>query len=275
MLKQAHILIMEADTSLQKTLQAKLSAAGYRITVVSDGELGLKKIDEGKPDLVMVDLLLPKINGFQVLENFHRQAATKGMPVIAISATGQPGEIKRILDLGVSDYLIKTELTPQEVVEKVAQSLGGSASVGDAKEDSSARTFYARQNGISAKILMIEDDKFLGELCTTKLSKEGFAVSLAVDGEEGLQKVIQERPDLVLLDIILPGKDGFEVLEAIRHHDDAGVSKTPIILLSNLGQESNVERGIALGANDYLVKANFTTDEIVEKVLETLRKNKK
>ena len=122
---------------------------------------------------------------------------------------------------------------------------------------------------------MNEDDKFLGELCTTKLSKEGFAVSLAVDGEEGLQKVIQERPDLVLLDIILPGKDGFEVLEAIRHHDDAGVSKTPIILLSNLGQESNVERGIALGANDYLVKANFTTDEIVEKVLETLRKNKK
>jgi DNA-binding response OmpR family regulator len=273
--KQARILLLEDDVTLQKTLETHLSEAGYSVTVASDGESGLKRIDEEKPDLVILDLKLPKMDGFQVLENLHRQSSTKGMPVIAISGFGQPVEIKRILDLGVTDYLIKTELTPEEAVEKVKQSLGASKEANHAKEASPARSTSAGGNRVTAKILMIEDDKFLGELCTAKLSKEGFAVSLAVDGDEGLQKVVKEHPDLVLLDIILPGKDGFEVLEAVRHHSDSAVSQTPIILLSNLGQESNVERGLALGANDYLVKANFTTDEIVEKVLETLRKSKK
>lgn len=126
--------------------------------------------------------------------------------------------------------------------------------------------------GENRKILLVEDDKFLAELCMTKLEKEGFQVVLAVDGEEGLKKVDTERPKLILLDIMLPGIDGFEVLDRVRKHTDPDIRKTPIILLSNLGQDSSVERGLALGANDYLIKANFTTDEIVHKIVEVLQK---
>lgn len=126
--------------------------------------------------------------------------------------------------------------------------------------------------GGNRKILLVEDDKFLAELCMTKLEKEGFQVVLAVDGEEGLKKVDTERPDLLLLDIMLPGIDGFEVLDRVRKHTDPDIAKTPIILLSNLGQDSSVERGLALGANDYLIKANFTTDEIVHKIVGVLQK---
>lgn len=116
------------------------------------------------------------------------------------------------------------------------------------------------------KILIVEDDKFLSELISTKLTKEGFEVSIALDGETGLQKARAEKPGIVLLDILLPGISGFEVLEQIKKDADPAIKNIPVLILSNFGQESKVQQGLSLGAVDYLVKANFTTGEIVEKI---------
>ncbi|MBI4407182.1 MAG: response regulator [Candidatus Kerfeldbacteria bacterium] len=121
------------------------------------------------------------------------------------------------------------------------------------------------------KVLIVEDDKFLSELISTKLDKEGFHISLAGDGETGLKKAEEFKPEIILLDIMLPGMDGFEVLEKLKAHADASIKKIPVIILSNFGQESKVERGLQLGAVDYLVKANFTTGEIVAKIKEILK----
>lgn len=113
-------------------------------------------------------------------------------------------------------------------------------------------------------ILIVEDDKFLRELISQKLIKEGYNILQAVDGEEGLDKIKKEKPDLVLLDLILPGIDGFEVLA--RAKEDPEVVKIPVIILSNLGQKEDVEKGMNLGAVDYLVKAHFTPGEIIDKM---------
>jgi len=114
------------------------------------------------------------------------------------------------------------------------------------------------------KILVIEDDKFLRELMTEELKREGFFVVSVIDGEEGLEKIPQEIPDLVLLDLILPGIDGFEVLKRIK--ENPSISKIPVIILSNLGQKDNIDKGMNLGATDYLIKAHFTPREIIAKV---------
>jgi len=119
------------------------------------------------------------------------------------------------------------------------------------------------------KILIVEDDKFLRELIVKKLQKEGYEISEAVDGEEGIKKVKEEKPDLVLLDLILPGIDGFEVLS--RTKEDPALSQIPVIILSNLGQKEDVERGLGLGAIDYLIKAHFTPGEIIEKIRAILK----
>jgi len=120
-----------------------------------------------------------------------------------------------------------------------------------------------------AKILIVEDDKFLRELISQKLSKQDeFEVVEAIDGEKGLKKIEEEKPDLILLDLILPGIDGFEVLSKAK--DNPETSSIPVIILSNLGQKDEIERGLKLGANDYLVKAHFTLGEIIEKVQEVL-----
>ena len=113
-------------------------------------------------------------------------------------------------------------------------------------------------------ILIIEDDKFLRELICRKLINEHFKTEEAIDGEEGLKKLQEVKPDLILLDLILPGLDGFEVLSRIK--DNPSISSIPVLILSNLGQKDEIEKGLKLGAADFLVKAHFTPEEIIDKI---------
>jgi DNA-binding response OmpR family regulator len=122
---------------------------------------------------------------------------------------------------------------------------------------------------MAKKILIVEDDKFLRELITKKLKEEGYETVGAGDGEEGIEKAKKESPDIILLDLILPGIDGFEVLSRIK--DDSAVSSIPVIILSNLGQREEVEKGLKMGAVDYMIKAHFTPGEITEKVKSILK----
>jgi DNA-binding response OmpR family regulator len=120
-----------------------------------------------------------------------------------------------------------------------------------------------------AKILLVEDDLFLRDLYVSKLKKEGFEnILVAGNGEEGLEMVNKNIPDLVLLDIILPQMSGFDVLEKVKK--DNNLSQIPIILLTNLGQKEDVEKGYKLGADDYIIKANFTPQQVVEKIQKVL-----
>jgi len=117
---------------------------------------------------------------------------------------------------------------------------------------------------MAKKILIIEDDDFLRQLISKKMSSEGFTVSSAADGPDGIEKVKSIKPDLVLLDLLLPTIDGFEVLSKIK--TDKDTTSIPVIILSNLGQQEEISKGLKLGAADFLVKAQLTPEEIVEKV---------
>lgn len=119
-----------------------------------------------------------------------------------------------------------------------------------------------------AKIFIVEDDKFLRELISQKVARAGYEVADALDGEEGVQKIQKERPDLILLDLILPGIDGFDVLRKIKAEETT--KNIPVIILSNLGQKEDIDKGMELGATDYLIKAHFTPGEIVEKIKSVL-----
>jgi len=122
------------------------------------------------------------------------------------------------------------------------------------------------------KVLLVEDDSFLREIIYKRLTKEGFDVVQAEDGEKALIEVSQGEFDIVLLDIILPNINGFEVLEKIKNNEDEKIKNTPVIMLSNLGQEIDIEKALAMGASNYLVKAHFTTDEIIGKIKQELEK---
>ena len=120
-----------------------------------------------------------------------------------------------------------------------------------------------------AKVLLVEDDTFLSGMYVKKLELENFEVKLASDGKQGLKMILEEIPDLILLDIILPKMSGFDILKEIKK--DKKAKSIPVILLTNLGQKKDVERGFALGAKDYLIKAHFMPSEVVEKIIKTIK----
>ena len=120
-------------------------------------------------------------------------------------------------------------------------------------------------------ILLVEDDSFISGMYVTKLSSLGFKVEVIEDGETAWERLRTDPlPDLVLLDVVLPKKDGFEILEALRKQERTAA--LPVILLTNLGQKPDVERGIKLGANDYIIKAHYTPTEVVDKITKLLKK---
>lgn len=112
------------------------------------------------------------------------------------------------------------------------------------------------------KILLVEDDPFLIDIYTTKLGQENFKVFVANDGDKALELVTKEKPDLVLLDIVLPNKDGWQILKEIKKKN----KEIKVVILSNLGQKEEVEKGLNLGAENYLIKSNFTPSEVIEEI---------
>lgn len=266
------ILIIEDERSLVDLLKEKLAKEGYNIDIAYDGEEGYKKIIDFRPQLILLDIVMPKMDGYEVLEKMN--ANNISIPVIIISNSGQPVEIEKTKKLGAVDHLVKTEFSPMDVLKKVQTYLsnGGKPQAGNAnkqvlipREDPNARN-------LGIKVLLVEDDSFLREISSKKLTKEGFTVYEALDGGEAVDGISKIKPDIVLLDIILPAIDGFQVLSQIRTSADEKIANVPVIMLSNLGQDDDIKKAKEMGANDYLVKAHFTTEEIVEKIKKTLGK---
>mgnify|MGYP001583424906 FL=1 len=120
------------------------------------------------------------------------------------------------------------------------------------------------------KILVIEDDRFLSSLMKARLEKEGFTAIQAFDGEEALNLLKQDKPDLIVMDLIMPKVSGFELLESISL--DPQISKIPVMILSNLGQDSDIDKVKRLGAVEYFVKVKTSIDDLVSHVKEIANK---
>lgn len=118
------ILLMEDEELIIRLLQKKLESEGYEVAVATNGEDGMKAVKESRPDIILLDIIMPKKSGFEVLEEINDDAGLREIPVIIISNSGQPMELDRAQRMGVKDWLIKTEFDPKEVVAKVFKHIG-------------------------------------------------------------------------------------------------------------------------------------------------------
>src|SRR3990167_9849330 len=213
------ILLIEDEKILGEILLTKLRDQGFEAKWELDGIAGLAAIREFKPDLILLDIVMPKKDGYEVLEDMNKDSELMKIQVIVISNSGQPVEIERILALGAKDYIVKAQFSPEEVLAKMHRYISG-----DTTEEANASLASARKK---ISILVIEDDAFLSSLATTRLSAEGYQVSSASDGEQGWKAVQEHPPDLVLLDLIMPGMTGFEVLKNIK--SDEKFKNIPVV----------------------------------------------
>lgn len=292
------ILIVEDNLILLNLLKDKIQKAGYDVIVEKNGFAGLMTAKKEIPDLILLDIMLPEMDGPTVLKKLREEETVKQIPVIIISNSGDSPEIEEIKKLGANDFLVKTEFEPAEVIVKINEFFEKEGIAGDKNAFSGASGLGqnstsaspSKETIISAKeetliqgsadlavpitgsentILIIEDDKFLRDLISKKIQKERMEVMLAITAEGALKILKEKKAELILLDLILPGMNGFEFLKLLKQ--DQKTASIPVIILSNLGEDKDKETALKLGAKGFLVKAEHTPNEIVEEIKKILR----
>lgn len=275
------ILIIEDDALLAGAIAKKLQLEHFETLIERDGAVGLQLARQHKPALVLLDVFLPSMNGYEILEARTHDPDLSKIPFLVLSNSGQPVEVNRLTALGASGFIVKSDMDPDDVLERVRAML---ASPVPAIPAAAASTAAAALPTVAPKltpeeisrtlsgkhVLFVEDDVFLSNLLTTKLGQTGCISTQAKSGEEAVE--IINRPDtaldMILLDLTLPGMSGFDVIPHIRNSER--FKTAPIVVLSNLSQETDIARATSLGANKYLVKAERDPDEIVAEIATAL-----
>jgi CheY-like chemotaxis protein len=256
------ILVALSDPSLLEHLVNDLRDEGYLPVIAKTGAESLDKMKNDTPDLAVIDLTLPDKSGYDVLNEKTLDRFITKIPAIVVSNSGAAIEMRRIPSTpSIKDYVIRTHVEPQEIVRKISAVFNHPYT-----PRISADTAPKKQ---AKKILWVEDDKFLGNILVRKFETSGHMVLKAQNGEEAFTILQTDKPDVIVLDILLPGMSGFEVLQKIRTMDT--FRYIPVIMLSNMNKPSDIEKAKALGAQKFLVKAAVSLDQIVQEI-ESLQK---
>jgi CheY-like chemotaxis protein len=278
------ILIIENDVFFGDALVRKLRNAGYSPSLVRDGGKALSEMRATQPDLVFLDASLPYKDGFQVLEEKNQDRSISLIPVVGIVNTTDIAVINRFLSSGAKDFIIKDQFNPEEIITKTAQQLVSSKTVDEIRHDKASvadRGLAAKSAdaglpahfpGLSGKkIMWVEDDVFLSEIVARKLATQNCSLIHADNGSKALELAQKNMPDIIMLDILLPGMDGFEILRRLKLSPE--LQHIPVILLSNLSQQMDIDKGKSLGAELFLVKAVVSLDDILREIARVLDKS--
>ncbi len=257
------ILLVDDDQILSEVIKKRIEEEGYICLWEKDGDAGLNTLKSVMPNLLLLDIMMPTMDGYQVLESISRDSALMSIPIMVISNSGEPVEIQRILGLGVRDFIIKAHFSPEEVIEKIKGLIGS--------PNSNEGTLGERKKiPQDTKILIVEDDATLSYIASERFRFAGYQVSTAINGPEGINMAREIRPDIVLLDVIMPEMSGFDVLRKMK--EDPELKDIIIVIFSNLAQEQDFSEARRLGAVDFLVKANYTPTQLVERIEQILSK---
>jgi signal transduction histidine kinase/CheY-like chemotaxis protein len=236
------VLVVEDDSQAAELLKLYLESAECVVEVARDGEEGFYKAQQLHPALITLDLLLPKVDGWDLLVRLKSDPETREIPVIVVSIIDQPG---KGFALGAADYLLKPVGR-----EQLLHALQRVSLTGGHRE--------------MKTILTIDDDPMAVELVAAILTEEGFRVFKAYGGEEGLSTARQEAPALIILDLLMPGVDGFTVVERLRA--DPTTATIPIVILTSKNLTPNEKKRLS-GEIAYLARKNeFSRIEFVELV---------
>lgn len=252
--KNERVLIIESDQIFGEKIRDALLKEGYDATLVKDGQEGLKKIYDTLPHLIMLDAALTGADGYEILEKKQAEPMLAKIPVFLLSTETVPINMNRIPEGSVAEIFMSLHAKPDEIVEKVNRQFGNTAPEGS--------PLFGAGNGEKKKLLWVEDDRLIGTILSKKLVSSGFDLFHAKNGEEAVEVLKSVIPDLIVLDLILPNMSGFDILREIKK--DPALSRIPVMILSNLSKNSDIERAQALGAQKFLVKAAVSLDQIVQ-----------
>ncbi len=222
------ILVVDDDANIRRFLSYELKSKGYQVFEASNGKEALELARQHHPDLITMDIQMPDISGFDVTAVLKNDEETRDIPVLIVSVIEDK---EKAYKLGANDYLTKP-FTKEKLIAKVNQLLIGTKKT----------------------ILVVDDDKSLVKSIKYNLKHRGYSTHVAYDGRQALEMVAKHAPDLILLDIIMPNMNGYEVIKALKSRPET--SEIRIVLMTGIEIEGGRAKAISAGATEYVPKAS-------------------
>jgi len=265
------VLVVEDEAVNREFLEAILAERGYEVVLASDGPSALAEVQAHPPDLILLDLLMPGMHGLEVCQRLKQGVATASIPVIVVTAVGQITTKEAALTSGADDFVTKpiqaedlrARVQAMLKVRRIRQELDRTLAYLhelEASRRQQRRASLAQIVGGSAvetghaaspiHVLMVDDEALTRDFYSDLLSDHGFRVFAVGSGEEGLALAGSHSIEVAILDIVMPGMSGLEVLETLRTQDPT----LPVIMLTGHPSSQNAIAGLKLGAFDFIVK---------------------
>lgn len=254
------ILVITGDGNFGERLRKTLQDGGYFAVLVKNGIEAVKAMIDTLPHLVLLDVVVTGADSYSILAEKQAEPMLAKIPLFLMSTQGTPINMRRVPQGAVAEFIVAMHAEPREVLDRVDGHFGVN------------RFENAPSDSISddrKKILWVEDDKLIGTILGKKLISSGFDLTHTKNGEETLRELENIVPDIIIVDLLLPGMSGFEILEKVKERDR--LKSIPVMVLSNLSKSSDIEKAKALGAQRFMVKAASSLDQIVAEVHNLLK----
>jgi len=244
------ILVIDDEPAIADLIKINLEADGYEVDTALDGMEGIEKAKASPPDVITLDVLMPGMNGFQVMELLKKNPGTADIPVIFISIVEGPQK-DRGFHLGAVDFLTK----PIEYGELLKSLKKIESSIG-------------KVTGVKKEVLVIDDERDVANLIKVNLEDQGYDVFVAYNGPDAIAIARERKPEVIMLDLAMPGMDGFSVMKVLKQ--DKETEHIPIIVLTGHDTKGYKQKSLMLGAAQYMTKP-FSEKDIVEEIKKVIK----
>jgi len=243
---QYSILVVDDNDDNLQLLNRYLGNKGYNVTLATSGREALAINDVERFDLVLLDIMMPEMDGLEVLKQLKEKATTCNVPVVMLTANNDSEYIRRANELYADDFIVKTE-SLKTIRERILTLLQNRRTYGiEAKE-----TIPAPENRQS-RLLVVDDDEMSRVLLSRLIKKFGYKVDTAESGLDAPDLIKNQQYDLVFLDVLMPNLNGLELLEKIKSDND--IKSTSVVMISSNSDRDVIKQCASLGAKDYVVK---------------------
>ena len=269
----ARILSIDDSPTVLKLIEMICQGAGYEVHVAQSGREGIERAVAVHPDVILVDFIMPEMNGLQVCKLLRENPATQAIPIILVSSKGEAVGDKFVETLGVKHYCTKP-FQAEDLLGRLSEVLGDKATSGPDRGPTRHRPTKPAvaeadngstqpRSGDGPSVLSIDDSPTILRLVEMILSHAGFTVHTATDGATGIEVAKKLRPDVILVDFIMPGMNGFQVCKVLRESPDTAA--IPIVLVSSKGDAVGEQFVDTLKIEHYLTKP-FQPEQLVADV---------
>lgn len=264
------IAIVEDDPMISEIYYKKFTDSGFEVLTAASGDQLLNLLKDQKVDVVMTDLIMPKMDGFQLIEKLRGGEYDPDIKIIVASNLSQREDREKAINLGANGFVAKAEYSPSELVKEIQRLTNQfqEQQKNEYRENAKASGADMADSGPKKKILMIEDEEIFIDMFGSKMKQDGYDVDAARNGAWGIKEALNGEYDLFVIDMVMPAMTGDEIVAKLKLEDKT--KNIPIIVLS-----ASVDDGVAkkvkdLGVQEFFVKTQITPSELSKKIAEIL-----